>query len=84
MPCPTCGHPNTRTLHTRTDPESGSVGRTRLCKNPACGTIFTTHENVVSVIHQGANAQELRHLVGRICTLPPEQRDAVKQMVAGL
>lgn len=44
MKCPSCQHPNTQVLETRTYRDGGALKRKRKCESATCGYRFTTFE----------------------------------------
>ena len=77
MYCPTCKHPNAKILRTVPDAENASTGRTRMCKNPLCNTIFVTHESTIRIVDTGANAGPVLQIIQTVAQLPLEMQEAV-------
>ena len=57
MRCPVC-RSRSKIIRTRPDPDDVlGQGYTKMCRDPACGTIFTTFESIISVIDTDENTK---------------------------
>ena len=84
MHCPTCNRERTRIYRVQSDGDPTSRVLTRLCKNPDCGTIFTTLESLLTVIQSPANKPHMREITGLLARLAPTDLAAVQKFLASL
>ena len=84
MHCPTCNRERTRIYRVQSDGDPTSRVLTRLCKNPECGTIFTTLESLLSVVQSPANRPYMREITGLLAKLPPTDLAAVQKFLSSL
>ena len=81
MRCPSCNHIRTRIIRTRPDPDSDASDLVRQCKAPACLTVFTSHEAVISVIENSQDKHILMDLAARIAKLPDTARAELAKLI---
>ncbi len=82
MHCPACKHKRTRVLRTRPDAEFPARDLVRQCRNPACGTIFTCREALVSVMEAPQDREVVKEMAARIEALPESAREALFNLVS--
>ena len=64
------------------DPTSRTI--TRLCKNLACGTIFTTLESLLNIVQTPESTPHMREIAGLLGKLPASELDSVRKFLADL
>ena len=84
MHCPSCNRERTRIYRVQSDGDPTSRVLTRLCKNPECGTIFTTLESLLTVVQSPANRPYMREIAGLLAKLPPADLAAVQKFLSSL
>jgi len=84
MHCPACGHKKTRIIRTEPDAEFPARDLVRQCRNPACLTVFTSREALVSVIEKSTDGEMLKEMAARVGSMSPGTREALlKLLLAG-
>lgn len=84
MHCPACNHKKTWAVRVRSDGDPTSRTITRLCKNPACGTIFTTLESLLTIVQAPDSPPHMREIASLLGKLSAEELDTVRKFLADL